>query len=364
MSLIPNTYRNGMSCSSPDALDHTASDLELRAKPEYQSGMSALRYYRNRAGLTQGRLAELAGTSQPQIRRLESYQRSLTKEWATVLAEPLGVSPDDLLFPSEEALAGVPDIRDIINETRKSIKNICIATGINERLLRNVLDGTYSINDSAVVRLARYLDLEVDYVRMAIGGAADRARSAKRSAKSEAWTGLKLSSETLPLGLTVGGMLVLGEVAAGRWLATEENIDEPKFGTAPLVPDPQWPASAQYGLVVRGTSIDRFAADGDILHCVGVEEAGILPTNGEMVVVEQIRDGGSLREMTAKLYHKNDDGSIELRAFSDDPRWDHHIHLPAAELTQTVENGVLIKIKAIVIGSYRPAKIGRVRMGR
>jgi transcriptional regulator with XRE-family HTH domain len=63
--------------------------------------MSMLRHFRTKAGMTQADLAERAGTSQPQIKRLETSGpagRKLTKEWAERLAPHLGVEPEHLLF--------------------------------------------------------------------------------------------------------------------------------------------------------------------------------------------------------------------------------------------------------------------------
>jgi phage repressor protein C with HTH and peptisase S24 domain len=57
---------------------------------------SKLREARERRGLTQEQLAEMAGTSQPQIDRLESGKRTLTIDWMVRLAPLLGVTPVDL----------------------------------------------------------------------------------------------------------------------------------------------------------------------------------------------------------------------------------------------------------------------------
>ncbi|SMF83376.1 Phage repressor protein C, contains Cro/C1-type HTH and peptisase s24 domains [Azospirillum oryzae] len=59
--------------------------------------MSTLRELRQAAGLSQEKLAELAGTSQPQINKLEAGQRKMTVDWAVKLAKPLGVEPAALL---------------------------------------------------------------------------------------------------------------------------------------------------------------------------------------------------------------------------------------------------------------------------
>ncbi|WP_370931006.1 helix-turn-helix domain-containing protein [Bartonella sp. DGB1] len=60
--------------------------------------MNNLRFFRVKANLTAQQLAEKAGTTQPQIFRLETGQRKLTKEWAIRLAPHLGVNPKQLLF--------------------------------------------------------------------------------------------------------------------------------------------------------------------------------------------------------------------------------------------------------------------------
>lgn len=59
--------------------------------------MTTMRELRQAAGLSQEKLAELAGTSQPQINKLETGQRKMTVDWAVKLAHPLGVEPALLL---------------------------------------------------------------------------------------------------------------------------------------------------------------------------------------------------------------------------------------------------------------------------
>ena len=68
----------------------------------YQSGMEDIKARRERLGLSQADLAELAGTSQPQIQRLENGMRELTVTWAEKLAGPLRTTPIRLLFPDQD----------------------------------------------------------------------------------------------------------------------------------------------------------------------------------------------------------------------------------------------------------------------
>lgn len=70
--------------------------------------MSYIKTLRERSGLSQAALAKLANTSQPQIKRLESGERDLTKDWAERLAPHLGTSPVTLMFPGDEDALKLP----------------------------------------------------------------------------------------------------------------------------------------------------------------------------------------------------------------------------------------------------------------
>lgn len=85
---------------------HTNSALDGSHPVDYQFGMSTLKDLRERKGLSQAKLASLAGTSQPQIKRLEDGSRELTVAWAERLAPHLGVTAEQLLFPGRPAAVG------------------------------------------------------------------------------------------------------------------------------------------------------------------------------------------------------------------------------------------------------------------
>jgi transcriptional regulator with XRE-family HTH domain len=345
--------------------------------------MSALTYYRNKAKLTQGELAAKAGTSQPQIKRLEHYERTLTKTWASIIAPILNISAEELLFPPPEALEGTPDFRSLLLEKNKSIAEVANEAKVSQRTLAEVLRGRVNPKPETVERLALAIGVKSSEIRHAVGGTIAKAEAdyrTRRPALERVDTyssggsdpgaighGTHVSAQLIgrtsddPIGPL---MPVLGEVAAGRFLSSDEHLDEPKFEPAPITPDPRWNKEDQYGLIVRGSSINKFAEDGDILHCVDIATASLQPMNGELVIVEQVKLNGSLRETTAKLYHKNNQGYIELRAYSNDKKWDHHIHLPSSELTQSLDDGAMIIIKAVVIGSYRFSPLRRQRLFR
>lgn len=83
-------------------MKNTNPVFALRKRSLYRFGMEAfeqLKALRERAGLTQDELAKLAGTSQPQVNRLETAERELTVPWAKRFAPHLGVTPAEIIFP-------------------------------------------------------------------------------------------------------------------------------------------------------------------------------------------------------------------------------------------------------------------------
>lgn len=72
--------------------------LDGCGKPLYQFGMGQLTKLRKKAGLSQTALAERAGTSQPQINRLENGEREMTGRWAIRLSPHLKTFPEVLVF--------------------------------------------------------------------------------------------------------------------------------------------------------------------------------------------------------------------------------------------------------------------------
>ena len=113
---------------------------------------------------------------------------------------------------------------------------------------------------------------------------------------------------------------VLGEVAAGVWLDVNQHVDETAYRPIPYPSDPKYPHDWQYGLVVRGTSINRIARDGDILGCLDYAASGVDLRDQDVVIVERTRHQDGTRELTAKVLCLTMRGA-ELRPDSTDERW-------------------------------------------
>lgn len=159
-------------------------------------------------------------------------------------------------------------------------------------------------------------------------------------------------------GLTIKAVPVVGEVAAGRWLeattASEYQTDE----SAPA--DPRYPASDQFGLFVRGNSINRIARDGEIVICLDLNKRQANIVDGDPVVVERRREQDGLIEVTAKRVHKIGD-AVELLPDSDDPRFSDPsdsryqppLQIPLRHTT-TGQAEESVAMRALIIGVYRP----------
>lgn len=147
-----------------------------------------------------------------------------------------------------------------------------------------------------------------------------------------------------------GAILTRGEVAAGRWLDLGVDLDPSDFEQYPIAPHPDYPFRAQYGLIVRGTSINRVAAPGEVLHCVDTREAGIHPQEGELVIVERRQQQEGRREVTAKRIRVRGTTAI-LEPDTTDPRWQ-----PIEFDSTNVDDGHAVEIVALVIGKYTPIR--------
>src|SRR5262249_27137415 len=138
------------------------------------------------------------------------------------------------------------------------------------------------------------------------------------------------------------------EVQAGTWKDPDEADFPPAKSTLP--PDPRYPASAQYDLVVRGNSMNRFAPDGHIIRCVDLSKVDETIQEGDVVIFARQREHGQLVETTAKRFRRR--GSvIELMPDSTDERWQEPVRLDARKTGEGAEG----RIVALVLYTYTVA---------
>lgn len=145
-----------------------------------------------------------------------------------------------------------------------------------------------------------------------------------------------------------GLLKIRGEVAAGLWLELEGPTDVVEYDGAPIPLDPRYPADAQYGLIVRGTSINRTAGPGDVLQCVDTRIRPVALNDNDLVIVERHRAQRGQQEVTAKRWRRRG-RTIELHPDSDDPQWRDPLVLDPRK----AKDGEEIAVIAVVVGLYR-----------
>ena len=99
LKVLPGKGEPPISYEEVISLVDTNSATVLNSITDIRSpDVTILKELRERTGLTQADLAGLANTSQPQIRRLETGERTITADWAKRLAPHLNVDAADLLL--------------------------------------------------------------------------------------------------------------------------------------------------------------------------------------------------------------------------------------------------------------------------
>ena len=132
------------------------------------------------------------------------------------------------------------------------------------------------------------------------------------------------------------GLKVIGEIAAGIW---KENSLEYVPYSMPVLPDPNYSASAQRLYKVSGNSLNKTVNDGAYIHCVNIHDGDIIPEHGDLVVVRRSAHGKT--EYTAKRLIL-DGGEKILRPESNDARWQEDIVLDGDDDTEIIITDVVI----------------------
>lgn len=151
---------------------------------------------------------------------------------------------------------------------------------------------------------------------------------------------------------------VVGEVGAGKWYEVDDagQLLDFEREDSPLPADPKYPHSAQFDLIVRGTSINRFALDGMRLRCVDIKLAGVDVFDGDLVILQRTRDQGRLIQTTAKRLRRKGP-TIELWPDSDDPKWQEPERIDTRKSSDHEEASII----ALVLYAYAPARNPRNR---
>lgn len=137
-------------------------------------------------------------------------------------------------------------------------------------------------------------------------------------------------------------------VQAGAWLMADDTSQaEPK--QYPFARDPRFPYADQWLSEVIGDSVDRLGIfEGDLVHCVDFEGAGIGLQSGQIVEIERLRFGGSERELSIKQVELTANGPL-LWPRSSNPRW----QAPLSMTDGAEDDEVLVRIRGLIVQSIR-----------
>lgn len=139
-------------------------------------------------------------------------------------------------------------------------------------------------------------------------------------------------------------IMVIGAVQAGEWVEAMEWPEQEWRPVPATSRDPRFPDANQFGLAVRGPSMNRHYPDGSTIVCVRYYDIHESPKPGQRVVVQRHSNTGQM-EATAKELRQDDEGKLWLWPCSDHPEHQGPIR---------VDNGEEVEIIARIIGAYRP----------
>lgn len=227
-------------------------------------------------------------------------------------------------------------LRKIIDEYDLSVNGWARKAGVSEASVRNFLKGGEHGSDSLSDRTYSLLANAIDLTVAELQGEQDLPIRTKKQRAGE---------PVLPPTIETRGA-----VAAGVWLDLDVPMDPAELEQFPVSVDTSYPLTAQYGLIVRGTSMNRVAAPGDLLHCLDFVVAGIEPDADDVVIVERRRLQEGQREVTAKRI-KRDGDIVTLSPDSTDPRWK-----PIVLDTTEEPDGEEIRVVALVLAVYKPLR--------
>lgn len=217
----------------------------------------------------------------------------------------------------------VQRLREAIKQSGRSDRDVSIGAGMSPDAVRGVMRNQ-SPTVETVRRLASELRVPAEWIAFGVG-------------ETSLHDG---RDQYIP---------IKGEVAAGLWIEASENHWSDQLDVAPVAFTPEWPREAQFGLRVRGTSINRRANEGDILRCIDVGLAGIEPLDGDLVIVQRERADG-LQEVTAKIASR-EGHIVYLRPDSTDER-----HKPIVLDGDAPVDGVTVRIVAVVDLVLKPMR--------
>ncbi|MBM3096889.1 helix-turn-helix transcriptional regulator [Gluconobacter cerinus] len=233
-------------------------------------------------------------------------------------------------------------IKERLDATGMSERKACITAGVGLNTIRHMRARGHAPKPANLQKLAVALGVNPSYFLDVAAGDASM-KSFKPSENQE---------------VPVSTVFVKGAVQAGLWQeALEWSAEDWKAINVPA--DDRYLGVERFGLLVRGSSMNRVYPEGSIAIAVRTDCIGRMPRSGERVVV--LKRGESGLEATIKKYEEAADGRRILWPESYDPAFQTPVILDdvAQAISQDghdADHGCALDLEviAIVVGSYRP----------
>lgn len=233
-------------------------------------------------------------------------------------------------------------LKERLDATGMSERKACITAGVGLNMIRHIRVRGHAPKPANLQKLAVALGVSPSYFLDAAAG--DEPLRSNFSQEAEE--------------IPVGTVFVKGAVQAGLW---QEALEWPAGDWKAInVPaDERFAGMERFGLLVRGTSMNRVYPEGSIAIAVRTDCLGRTPRTGERVVV--LKRGESGLEATIKKYEETPDGRRILWPESFDPAFQTPVILDdvAQSLSRDGHDadhacGLDLEVIAIIVGSYRP----------
>jgi len=199
--------------------------------------------------------------------------------------------------------------------------------------------------------LARRTGISYDNINKYLRGDVDQPRGetlqmiAKGAGVPLDWLLFGESKSSGPSIQDTKNIPVVGIVQAGAWLESD-GLWPTEEEWIPVVPDPRYEPHRQWAVLVKGDSVNEVIQDGEYAHCVDID-CGRGVEEGDLVVVERVRQQGGLVETTIKQVKSNGNGP-ELWPRSTNRKYNGPIHIGHED-----DEDIEVRIKGFVIGAYR-----------
>ena len=233
-------------------------------------------------------------------------------------------------------------IKERLDATGMSERKACITADVGLNTIRHIRARGHAPKPANLQKLAVALGVSPSYFLDAAAGDDPIQRDAPQEAQE----------------IPVGTVFVKGAVQAGLWQdALEWPAGDWKAINVPA--DGRFAGMERFGLLVRGTSMNRVYPEGSIAIAVRTDCLGRTPRTGERVVV--LKRGESGLEATIKKYEEAPDGRRILWPESFDPAFQTPLILD--DVAQALSSdghdadhasGLDLEVIAVIVGSYRP----------